>query len=37
VVDGRLLLDLVAVSKDQDDALVDAVRRALGSSGAWDA
>ena len=33
VVDGRLLLDLLAVPADQDDALTEAVRRALGQAG----
>ena len=33
LVDGRLLLDLVAVPPEQDQALLDAVRRALADAG----
>jgi hypothetical protein len=33
LVDGRLLLDLVAVPPEQDQALLDAIRRALADAG----
>jgi L-seryl-tRNA(Ser) seleniumtransferase len=32
-VDGRLLIDLVAVPPEQDQALLDAIRRALADAG----